>query len=81
VKILTSVQNKDIKNNKMRIITQTIDLDGCFRNIQASQYEIIKAYKLLYEIGVDTDESTYLEINGTIEDVVAMIIKSMRIKH
>ena len=65
----------------MRIITQTIDLDGCFRNIQASQYEIIKAYKLLYEIGVDTDDSTYLEINGTIEDVVAMIVKAMRIKH
>jgi hypothetical protein len=81
VKILTSGQNKDVKNKKMRIITQTIDLDGCFRNIQASQYEIIKAYKLLYEIGVDTDESTYLEINGTIEDVVAMIIKAMRIKH
>jgi hypothetical protein len=65
----------------MKIITQTIDLDGCFRNIQASQYEIIKAYKLLYEIGVDTDETTYLEVNGTIEDLVTLIIKAMRIKN
>jgi hypothetical protein len=65
----------------MKIITQTIDLDGCFRNIQASQYEIIKAYKLLYEIGVDTDETTYLEVNGTIEDLVSLIIKAMRIKN
>lgn len=64
----------------MRIITQTIDLEGCFRNIQPSQYEIIKAYKLLYEIGVDTDETTYLEINGSIEDVVAMLIKAIRTK-
>ena len=65
----------------MKIITQTIDLDGCFRNIQASQYEIIKAYKLLYEIGVETDETTYLEVNGTIEDLVSLIIKAMRIKN
>jgi hypothetical protein len=65
----------------MKITTQTIDLDGCFRNIQASQYEIIKAYKFLYDIGVSTDETTFLEINGTIEDVVSMIIKAMRIKH
>ena len=65
----------------MKIITQTIDLDGCFRNIQASQYEIIKAYKLLYEIGVDTDETTYLEVNGTIEDLVSLIIKAKRIKN
>ena len=65
----------------MKITTQTIDLDGCFRNMQASQYEIIKAYKLLYDIGVNTEETTFLEINGTIEDVVSMIIKAMRIKH
>ena len=65
----------------MKITTQTIDLDGCFRNIQASPYEIIKAYKLLYEIGVDTDETTYLEVNGTIEDLVSLIIKAMRIKN
>jgi hypothetical protein len=65
----------------MKIITQTIDLEGCFRNIQPSQYEIIKAYKLLYEIGVETDETTYLEINGSIEDLVSLIVKAMRIKH
>lgn len=65
----------------MKIITQTIDLEGCFRNIQPSQYEIIKVYKLLYEIGVDTEESTYLEVNGTIEDLVTLLIKAMRIKH
>jgi hypothetical protein len=65
----------------MRIITQTIDLEGCFRNIQPSQYEIIKAYKLLYEIGIDTDETTYLEVNGSIEDFVSLIIKAMRIKN
>jgi hypothetical protein len=64
----------------MRINTQSVDLEGCFRNIQASKYEIIKAYKLLSDIGVDTEETNFLEINGTIEDVVAMIIKSMRMK-
>ena len=42
---------------------------------------IIKAYKFLYDIGVSTEETTFLEINGTIEDVVSMIIKAMRIKH
>ena len=65
----------------MKITTQTIDLEGCFRNINASQYEIIKAYKLLYDIGVDTEESTFLEINGSIEDVVTLIIKAMRMRN
>lgn len=73
--------NSKTKKNKMKIITQTIDLEGCFRNIQPSQYEIIKAYKLLYEIGVDTDDTTYLEVNGTIEDLVSLIIKAIRIKN
>lgn len=65
----------------MKITTQTIDLEGCFRNINASQYEIIKAYKLLYDIGVDTEETTFLEINGAIEDVVTLIIKAMRMRN
>ncbi len=65
----------------MKITTQTIDLEGCFRNINASQYEIIKAYKLLYDIGVDTEETTFLEINGSIEDVVTLIIKAMRMRN
>lgn len=65
----------------MKITTQTIDLEGCFRNINASQYEIIKAYKLLYDIGVDTEETTFLEINGAIEDVITLIIKAMRIRN
>jgi len=65
----------------MKITTQTIDLEGCFRNINASQYEIIKAYKLLYEIGVDTEQTTFLELNGAIEDVVTLIIKAMRMRN
>jgi hypothetical protein len=64
----------------MRIITESVDLEGCFKNIQATKYEIIKAYRLLSEIGVDTEESNFLEINGTIEDVAAMLIKAMRTK-
>ena len=64
----------------MRITTQSVDLEGCFRNIQANKYEIIKGYRILSEIGVDTEETNFLEINGTIEDVVAMLIKAMRLK-
>lgn len=72
---------KILKLKKMKIKTQTIELAGCFRNINASQYEIIKAYKLLNDIGVDTEETTFLEINGTIEDVISLIIKSMGIRN
>jgi hypothetical protein len=64
----------------MRITTQSVDLEGCFRNIQASKYEIIKGYRILSDIGVDTEETNFIEINGTIEDVIAMLIKAMRIK-
>jgi hypothetical protein len=64
----------------MRITTQSVDLEGCFRNIQASKYEINKGYRILSDIGVDTEETNFIEINGTIEDVIAMLIKAMRIK-
>ena len=50
----------------MRITTQSVDLEGCFRNIQASKYEIIKGYRILSDIGVDTEETNFIEINGTI---------------
>ncbi len=65
----------------MNITTRTIDLDSCFRNIQAFQYEIDKDYKFLFNIGVNTEETTFLEINGTIKDVISGIIKAMRILH
>jgi hypothetical protein len=70
--------SQSLKKQKMRIIKQSVDLEGCFKNIQATKYEIIKAYRLLSDVGVDTDESNFLVINGTIEDVAAMLIKAMR---